>query len=725
MQQLYYTSCVSGQSVTGDSGFQIRASSTYDVGHIALHSAPINYQVIKESDEPPPSRLSLVVDSNGQKIVVHSTYVAEESDKGRPHTFFTHLIFDLPPEFDSLDAISALHSSFWKEKNGDYSTELDSIAEKEEFSGDWNPTPVRLETKEAAKYFLGNLFGDLFNDEYVKDRFVLFHSRPEEVAEIVRLVSSVLPAVLRGRLSFSTSEPNPRWAPCVTGAGEKISYYAHIVGCEYPKEKAMFRSAYEDCCKFIYEPTESTTSEYDNPYLEFLYASLEKDPVEINLLNAWFHELGLAKLEEFTWIATVLAGDTQNVDPKDRPDRIFYSRESYRQLGESFLLECWLSAPGIKEELTKVLTLERQNLAGTMNKGNLQQVRSTVDFVCGIYGIDVEKVFQMVFHEEGRDLYDSQIAYWLGWLTAGDSGDKDKLLLQMFGSIPLEQLLTVLKEHSNEERDEILLKRFKLPLDSNALLPSAVIVRALEKIDQEENGNAREYLRRIGSDARTRLLAEGDAKLLELFDSYGLLSLGQFDPCDLDLLFDVLGLTLVEQTSDVDWNTHFVEKIMTRSVHTDSTKELHEVEKVSVRRQVSILRSLLLHGTKQYYFDELCEMLSQDGNPEHVRGILKPRLVMELGSVGNVEQGIELVRTYMNLTRRSWEKDLLTVLIELGPSRGVRNIVEYSLSKKLRTRSALSEEKKSHSFMGNLDGSNSNDYIGVGKTVSDGLSGSS
>src|SRR4051812_30420901 len=111
MKRLHYTSCRTGRSVSGASGFQIRAAtpglSPYEQATalaVAQYWLPAGSPVDIPSDKP-PRRLALINISTGGRVVCHSASVGRDPETGRFGNFFTDLLIGTEDELEPLSVI--------------------------------------------------------------------------------------------------------------------------------------------------------------------------------------------------------------------------------------------------------------------------------------------------------------------------------------------------------------------------------------------------------------------------------------------------------------------------------------------------------------------------------------------------------------------------------------------------------------------------------------------
>lgn len=233
MKQLYYTSCRSGKSVSGSSGFQVRAvSPDVPAEHIraavryAGYSLPSNMSPIDKTEEPTPVRLCFLDTPELGVVVCHSVYVGRDPTTQRQGNFFSHLLFEVPVGLHAGHVIGSWGSEFWHREDDDGDCELplaNNLPTTDQFD--------RLRVKEFLKH----------SSQYELIRFLLrallildstsriFVAAPaQDIALCVYALTCVLPHGMLERLTFSTYERDPLLCPArligtswgVSGSGE-------------------------------------------------------------------------------------------------------------------------------------------------------------------------------------------------------------------------------------------------------------------------------------------------------------------------------------------------------------------------------------------------------------------------------------------------------------------------------------------------------------------------
>ena len=151
MKQLTYTSCVPGRSVSGSSGFQVRAVSPglapqqlWQASSYVGYKLPEGVVPCDEAVDTAPVRLAMFDTPNLGRVLIHGVYAGKEGDGHRQGNFFTHLLLGVPADFDAGVAISTWGSPFWKTRDdagpvmlpetgppplGDKTLDLDQLAD--------------------------------------------------------------------------------------------------------------------------------------------------------------------------------------------------------------------------------------------------------------------------------------------------------------------------------------------------------------------------------------------------------------------------------------------------------------------------------------------------------------------------------------------------------------------------------------------------------------------
>jgi len=121
MKQLIYTSCKAVNSLSGASGFQVRAASP-GLGTDRLRAAlryagyalPTHVSPTAATLQRAPVRLALLRGADGQRVMCHSVYVGLDPTTGRAGNFLSHMLLDVPATLTAREAIDAWGSRFWQ-----------------------------------------------------------------------------------------------------------------------------------------------------------------------------------------------------------------------------------------------------------------------------------------------------------------------------------------------------------------------------------------------------------------------------------------------------------------------------------------------------------------------------------------------------------------------------------------------------------------------------------
>lgn len=218
MKQLYYTSCRSGKSVSGSSGFQVRAISpgvpaerVRAAVRYAGYSLPNDLSPSDKTSEQAPIRLCFLDTPELGVVVCHSVYVGRDPMTQRQGNFFSHLLMDVSPSLHAGDVICSWGSEFWHRGDDDCACELpmaDSLPTTNELDG--------LRVKEFLKHpSSGELMRFLLRALLLLNSTSrIFIAAPaQDIALCVYGLSRVLPSGVLDRLTFSTYERDPLLCP--------------------------------------------------------------------------------------------------------------------------------------------------------------------------------------------------------------------------------------------------------------------------------------------------------------------------------------------------------------------------------------------------------------------------------------------------------------------------------------------------------------------------------
>ncbi|MCG8649740.1 MAG: hypothetical protein MI861_07900, partial [Pirellulales bacterium] len=134
MKQLYYTSCKEGKSVSGRSGFEVRAHSAgidpaVLVAAIRYAGYVVDPELLTDQDFTSEKSLRLACLQTPElgRIICHSLYLGTDETTGRQGNFFSHLLLDLPDSVSPADAIRCWGQDFWQTRDGDFALELAEV----------------------------------------------------------------------------------------------------------------------------------------------------------------------------------------------------------------------------------------------------------------------------------------------------------------------------------------------------------------------------------------------------------------------------------------------------------------------------------------------------------------------------------------------------------------------------------------------------------------------
>jgi hypothetical protein len=213
MKQLYYTSCRTGKSVGGSSGFQVRAVSAdlpSDRVRAAIayvgYSLPATIMPTEKTVATAPVRLALLNTRDAGRLLCHSAYVGQDPMTGRFGNFFSHALLDVPDALDATQAIQTWGSAFWHRCDDDGDTCLKDVSKV--------PADMVLQTELArflaeppGRRMLGFVLHALVAGG---DGARVFLAAPaKDVALCVYAVTKALPKTMLGDLTFSTYESDP------------------------------------------------------------------------------------------------------------------------------------------------------------------------------------------------------------------------------------------------------------------------------------------------------------------------------------------------------------------------------------------------------------------------------------------------------------------------------------------------------------------------------------
>jgi len=233
MKQLFFTACKEGMSVSGRSGFQVRAASAglssdrlQAVQRYAAYRLPVGMSPETRPADA-PVRLALLETPELGRILCHGVHIGEDPTTGRFGNFFTHVLLDVPAALDSLRAVRSWGSAFWQSKDSSGPTQLPDTEPVEVRDGG------RLTEAQLTSFLQQPAKADLLRFLFravltASPQTRIFLAAPDrEVALCVWGLLRGFPAGLLGSLTFSTFESDPLACP------------ARIVGNCWPADAAQ------------------------------------------------------------------------------------------------------------------------------------------------------------------------------------------------------------------------------------------------------------------------------------------------------------------------------------------------------------------------------------------------------------------------------------------------------------------------------------------------------
>lgn len=215
MNQLYFTSCRQRRSLSGQSGFQVRAATpgfdparlraaTAYAGYKLPETSPLNEDAVARA----PVRLALLDTPDLGRVLIHSVYIGQEGQGTRGGNFFTHLITDLPSDLNLGRVAGLWGNRFWRVADGD---DIELALPEPALPAESRPTtfaPREFVADPRRREMLQFVLDALLMPAHAGKRIYLA-APPHEVAECVYLVALALPSALTAKLTFSTYEYAP------------------------------------------------------------------------------------------------------------------------------------------------------------------------------------------------------------------------------------------------------------------------------------------------------------------------------------------------------------------------------------------------------------------------------------------------------------------------------------------------------------------------------------
>jgi hypothetical protein len=214
MKQLFYTSCRAGKSLSGASGFQVRAASEgltpeqirYAVGY-AGYLLPSSVTPDEQTVKSAPVRLALLQTPELGRIICHGVYAGKDPESKRYGNFFSHLLLEVPKSVDADWAIQTWGSSFWRRHDDDSDGPLDDVAELRGAATLSDAKLTGLLKDKAGQSLVQFVLNGLLVTPEDHRLFVL--APAQEVALCVYAVSRLLPHAFQSDFTFSTYESEP------------------------------------------------------------------------------------------------------------------------------------------------------------------------------------------------------------------------------------------------------------------------------------------------------------------------------------------------------------------------------------------------------------------------------------------------------------------------------------------------------------------------------------
>ncbi|MEI8372631.1 MAG: hypothetical protein WCJ35_07335 [Planctomycetota bacterium] len=214
MKQFYYTSCRTGKSVSGASGFQVRAVSpslTSDQARMALRYAsyalPAGTVPSEATQTMAPVRLSLLRTADLGLILCHAVCAGKDPMTGRYGNFFAHLLVDVPMDMGVGRAIGSWGSPFWRRVDDDRGVELPEISQIGEGTLLNNSKLAAFASEKGNRDLLTFVLTAILATK--PDQRIVVAATPEDVAICVYAATRALPHGLLDALTFSTYENEP------------------------------------------------------------------------------------------------------------------------------------------------------------------------------------------------------------------------------------------------------------------------------------------------------------------------------------------------------------------------------------------------------------------------------------------------------------------------------------------------------------------------------------
>lgn len=302
MQQIIYTSCVQGRSVSGRGGFGVRASSPGVAQELVQQALKLSgYQRppgAEATNTDLPVKLAFTPHFPAGGLLCHSVNAGLDPMTSRPGNFFAHILLGEGITHPA-EALQAWKSPFWKKTDAEGSTELPECHfEKQIQQGIGTGTPLDLDgLPESVVTLAGWLVARILDEGFQK---VIVAADPDPFIESLRLVFSYLPLSLSKTISFSTYEKSPMLV--------EFKIVAVQTESADPSSVESFLRQYP-CPTYHFETGKTDTRETGGPG-GALVAAFEKGQLKELLLRAEvLQNVQLKQPAEFQSALGILGGD--------------------------------------------------------------------------------------------------------------------------------------------------------------------------------------------------------------------------------------------------------------------------------------------------------------------------------------------------------------------------------------------------------------------------------
>ncbi len=215
MKQFFYTSCRNNESVSGDGGFQIRASSaplSSEETSFSLRALNFKLDVPADYSGPFPIKLLFAHGGNSGNIALQSVWLGLDPTTKRNGNYFAHVLCGLSQDINAQTVLEWWKSPLWKCEN-------EGIAEIN------LPVPQRFPANEM---FTDAILSEMQTDDELFNlwEFILrawwtkpasgriFIAAPQEkFVKALWAICRILPQTLWANLSFSTYEKDAMLTP--------------------------------------------------------------------------------------------------------------------------------------------------------------------------------------------------------------------------------------------------------------------------------------------------------------------------------------------------------------------------------------------------------------------------------------------------------------------------------------------------------------------------------